>query len=65
MRAPPELIMASADACMRMLNARNYQEKDAARREYERFERQISSITKIAQPTHFVPLGADPRGLVR
>ena len=65
MKPPPDLILASADACMRMLNASNYQERDAARREYERFERQISSITKISQPTGFVPLGADPRGLTR
>ena len=65
MNAPPELIRASADAYLRLLNARDFHEKDAARREYEHIERQISSITKIVQPTHYVPLGADLRGLIR
>jgi len=64
MNAPPELIRASADACMRMLNARDH-ERDAARREYEHLERQIASFTKISTPTGYVPLGADPRGLTR
>ena len=65
MNAPPDLILASADACMRMLNASNYQERDAARREYEHMERKIACFTKISQPTGFVPLGADLRGLIR
>jgi hypothetical protein len=64
MNAPPELILASADACMRMLNARDH-ERDAARREYEHLERQIASFTKITQPTGHVPLGMSPQDLIR
>ena len=64
MNAPPELIRASADAYLRLLNARDF-ERASARLEYEHLERQIASFQKISQPTGHVPLGADPRGLTR
>ena len=63
MKAPPDLILASAAACMRMLNARDH-ERDAARREYEHLERQIASITKIVQTPCHVPLGMSPQELI-
>ena len=64
MRPPAALIRASADAYLRVLNARDH-ERDAARREYEHLERQIASFTKISQPTGHVPLGMSAQDIVR
>ena len=64
MRPPAALIRASADAYLRVLNARDH-ERDAARREYEHLERQIASFQKIVQTPCYTPLGMSPQELIR
>ena len=64
MRPPAALIRASADAYLRLLNARDF-ERASARLEYEHLERQIASFQKISQPTGHVPLGMSAQDLIR
>ena len=71
MKPPSELIAASAAAYLRVLNANDYQTRQAAEREYQHLESEIRRIEtagvvrKVTGPTHTMPLNADPRGLVR
>ena len=69
MRAPADLIYAHGAALLRLLNAKDFMQREAAEREYNHIGnkiREFESLRKVGEVTNYAPLaGVDPRGFLR
>jgi len=71
MKPPSELIAASAAAYLRVLNANDYQTRQAAEREYQHLESEIRRIEtagvvrKVAGGLHHAPLSMSAQEFIR
>ena len=67
MRPPKELVLARGEAVLRYLNARNQNERSAAKAELARYDTDLARFeTKVSNRLSYHPLsGANPQDILR